>query len=80
LKVIDEDLRRHIQERWLKVARIVAYGVRQGGFSLHDENIVRLHVRRVKVLVESGLIEAAGDLLRPRWCDVRTARKSEPAR
>jgi hypothetical protein len=70
LKRIDDNLREHVQDRWLKVARVVADSVRNAGVSLSDENVVRLHVRRVKALVESGFIEGQGNLLRPRWSEI----------
>jgi hypothetical protein len=80
LRVIDEDLRKHVRERWMKVARIVADCMRQTGFSFDDENAVRLHVRRMKALVDSGVIEGEGNLLRPRWSEVRTLRASDASR
>ena|SRR5687767_16037659 len=74
LERIDQSLRRHAQDRWLKVARVVAYALRDGGFSRADEDTVRLHVRRVGLLVESGKLEAQGNPHQPRWCEVRTNR------
>lgn len=74
LNRIDENLRHHTHDHWLKVARVVADAVRDGGFSLTDENVVRLHVRRIGFLVESGALEAQGNLRQPRWSEVRTSR------
>ncbi len=77
LQRIDENLRKHAQRHWLKVARVVADAVQAGGFSVSDENVVRLHVRRVSALVEFGAFEAQGDLRKPRWSEVRVAQADE---
>src|SRR5262245_398495 len=58
--------------RWSKVARVVAQAMREGGFSVTDENVIRLHVRQISFLVETGALEAEGNLRQPRWCEVRT--------
>ena len=77
LERIDEALRNHVQARWLKVARVVADAVKDGGFSITDENVVRVHVRRAGALVESGVFEGQGDLRKPRWSEVRIAQGHE---
>src|SRR5688500_6433699 len=69
---VDQNLRRNAQGQWLKVARIVAHAMRDGGFEAAD-NVVNLHVRRVIALVESGTLEGQGDLRKPRWSEVRTS-------
>ncbi len=72
LIAIDSALERHARPgRWLKVARVVADALEAGGFSLSDDSHVELHVRRLIGLVESGLLEAQGDVRKPRWSEVR---------
>ena len=71
LQAIDATLTKHAQHRWLKVARIVFDALKAGGFSTSDEAHVRLHVRRVRTLVDSGVLDAQGNLHRPRWSEVR---------
>lgn len=74
LERIDETIRKHVHTRWLKVARVVALAMKDGDFSPTDADAVRLHVRRVSALVESGAIEGQGNLRKPRWSEVRLAR------
>jgi hypothetical protein len=71
VRAIDEALRRHARRGWLKVARVVIDALVAGGFGSSDEVSVRLHVRRVIFLVDSGVFEAQGNLRRPRWSEVR---------
>jgi hypothetical protein len=70
---IDDNLLKHTHNRRLKVARVVADAVQGGGFPISDESLIRLHVRRLQALVESGALEAEGDLRKPRWSEVRVA-------
>ncbi|HEV8245205.1 MAG TPA: hypothetical protein VGP93_05530 [Polyangiaceae bacterium] len=71
LLAIDVTLKSHNQRRWLKVARVVAEALKAGGFAVWNDSHVHLHVRRVIGLVDSGSLEAKGNLLRPRWSEVR---------
>jgi hypothetical protein len=71
LRRIDDNLRKQALHTWLKVARVVAKALDEGGCQLSDEATIRLHTRRVIALVESGEFESQGDLRRPRWSEVR---------
>lgn len=71
LQRIDENLVRHARSHWLKVARVVADAVTAGSFPLSDESVIRLHVRRVVALADSGALQSTGDLRKPRWSEVR---------
>lgn len=71
LRAINDALGTCAQHRWLKVARVVADALRAGGFPVSDDAYARLHARRVISLVDSGILEAKGDLRRPRWSEVR---------
>ena len=71
LQAIDDAIRRTCTDRFKKVAAIVCDAMRVGDFSVRDERLVRLHVRRVIELVDRGELEAQGDLLRPRFSEVR---------
>jgi hypothetical protein len=67
---IDDAIAKATQPRWLKVARVVSDAMKAGGYS-GEEPEFELHVRRVIVLVESGVLEAQGNLQRPRFSEVR---------
>ena len=56
--------------KFMKVARVVSDALKAGGFSTDDEN-VQVHVRRVIALVSADKLEAQGNLLRPRFSEVR---------
>jgi hypothetical protein len=56
--------------KFMKVARVVSDALEVGGFSTEDEN-VQVHVRRVIALVKADKLEAQGNLLRPRFSEVR---------
>jgi|SRR5262245_49753808 len=71
LRAIDAALTSHAQHRWLKVARVVSDAMKAGGFSFTDEDQVRLHVRRLVGLVESGALQVAGNPMRPRFSEVQ---------
>ena len=71
LRAIDEALRRHSREGWLKGARVVVDALKTGGFPISEDAYVDLHARRLMTLVESGVLEARGNLRRPRWSEVR---------
>jgi hypothetical protein len=71
LLAIDEAIRKSARGTWLKVARIVGDALESGGFKISDDVAIDLHVRRVISLVDSGALEAKGNLRRPRWSEVR---------
>ena len=71
LHAIDENLVKQARRGWLKVARVISDTLRAGGFPGLDDADVQLHARRVMALVESGALEAQGNLRRPRWSEVR---------
>ena len=70
LLTIDQAIVNATEQRWLKVARIVFDAIKAGGFSMVDEQ-VQLHVRRIIALVRAGRLEAQGNLLRPRFSEIR---------
>jgi hypothetical protein len=69
---IDEALLHQTTPRWSKVARVVADALDQGSRDLCDDARVSLYARRIIALVESGALQAQGDLRKPRWSEVRT--------
>jgi hypothetical protein len=70
MHAIDTALTSHARSCWLKVARVVFDALRSGGFEAEDD-IVAVHVRQVANLVASGVLEAQGNLRRPRWSEIR---------
>ena len=70
LQAIDEAIGNAARPHWLKVARIVVDAIRSAGFTT-EEAQVQLHVRRTIALVSAGLLEAQGNLHRPRFSEVR---------
>jgi hypothetical protein len=83
LRAVDAALQQHTRARWLKVARVLSDALEAGGFDPSAEGAVDLHLRRLMGLVDSGLIEAQGNLRRPRWSEVRLSTdvsRSEPSR
>jgi len=68
---IDEALTRCARKDWLKVARIVHEAMDVGGFDHWDDPSLHLHVRRVIFLVNAGVLEAQGNLYRPRRSEAR---------
>jgi hypothetical protein len=74
LRTIDATLRSHAQSRWLKTARVIADALTTGGCPA-DDDYFDLHARRLIALVESGLLEGQGNLLKPRWSEVRLPQK-----
>jgi hypothetical protein len=79
VRAIEEALVSHTRVRWLKVARVVADALKAGGFPATEDAFVRLHVRRVIALVDSGRLEAQGKLRRPRRSEVRLPMPGQPA-
>jgi hypothetical protein len=76
LRAIDVALSSHTQTTWLKVARVVFHAVEAGEFPISGERHVRLHARRVMALVDAGVLEGPGNLLRPRWSEIRLRTKT----
>jgi hypothetical protein len=70
LAAIDAAILAATGPKFMKVARVVSDALKAGGFSTDDEN-VRVHVRRVIALVRGDKLEAQGNLLRPRFSEVR---------
>jgi hypothetical protein len=70
LAAIDDAILGAAGPKWMKVARVVFDALKAGGFSTEDEN-VQVHVRRVIALVKGHKLEAHGNLLRPRFSEVR---------
>jgi hypothetical protein len=71
LKAIDRTLLSQAAPQRLKVARILYDAFQAGHFSPHDDAAAKLHARRVLSLVESGYLEAQGNLRRPRFSEIR---------
>jgi hypothetical protein len=71
LLAIDEAIRKSARSSWLKVARVVFDALTAGGFKTSDDAHIDVHVRRVISLVDSGALEAKGNLRRPRRSEVR---------
>ena len=71
LRSVDATLRRQAKRSWLKVSGVVSDAMSAGGFPLSDDSRIALHVRRVIRLVDSGELEARGNLRRPRSSEVR---------
>ena len=69
LRAIDEALSQHARRGWLKAARVVADALKAGGFPISGDAYIDLHVRRLITLVHSGVMEAQGNLRRPRWSE-----------
>jgi uncharacterized protein DUF3658 len=70
LQRIDECLLSHASHSWHKVARVVVHTM----FALHDEFPALpdgFYSIRIKHLVASGALEAAGNLSRMRYSEVR---------
>ena len=70
LLAIDEAIMNATRPKWMKVARVVVDAIHAGGFTTEDEQ-VQLHVRRIIALAVAGKIEAQGNLLRPRFSEIR---------
>jgi hypothetical protein len=68
---VDAAIRNATRARWSKVARVLYDAMTTGGFSPHDEAQVHLHTRRVIGLVKIGTLETQGNLLRPRFSEIR---------
>jgi hypothetical protein len=71
VRTIDDAIGKSARHQWLKVARVIIDALKAGGFKTSDDTAIHLHVRRVIHLVDSGALEAKGNLRRPRWSEVR---------
>ena len=79
LQRIDECLLSHMSHRWQKVARVVALTMRTLDREFPDLPAV-FYSLRIKSLVESGAVEAAGDLNRMRFSEVRIPDSNQAGR
>jgi hypothetical protein len=70
LESIDHAIAKATTPIFSKVARVVSDAMKAGGYA-GEEAEFELHVRRVILLVESGALEAQGNLRRPRFSEVR---------
>ena len=70
MAAIDEAILSVAGPKWAKVAMVVVMALKASKFSTEDEH-VRGHVRRIIALVNAGRLEAQGNLLRPRFSEVR---------
>jgi len=72
LAAIDDGILAATGPKYMKVARAISDALEAGGISTQDQN-VQVHVRRVIALVKAHRLEAQGNLLRPRFSEVRLA-------
>jgi len=79
LQRIDECLLSHISHRWQKVARVVVLTMTTLDREFPDLPDV-FYSLRIKHLAESGAIEAAGDLNRMRFSEVRIPDSNQAGR
>ncbi|HVJ90912.1 MAG TPA: DUF3658 domain-containing protein [Labilithrix sp.] len=70
LEAIDAALLECTRDRYLKAARVIADAIKDSGFPL-DDNHVWLFCRRLNILADAGLVQARGNLHRPRFSEVR---------
>ena len=77
LRSIDATLKSHTQSRWVKAARVVVDALASERFPTDNDHF-DLHARRLIALVESGALEGQGNLLRPRWSEVRLRNEAPP--
>ncbi len=73
LEAIDHKIMTHAQPHWLKLARVL-WDAMQAGDLAESDTCMALHVHRAIKLVEPGLLEGQGNLLRPRWSEIRLPR------
>lgn len=76
LQRIDACLLSHTSSQWQKVARVIGQTMLtlDGEFPHMPD---KLYTRRIKHLAESGLIEAAGNLNRMRYSEIRLKQNGE---
>ncbi|MBK9266599.1 MAG: tetratricopeptide repeat protein [Polyangiaceae bacterium] len=70
LAQIDANLLDQADNMFHKAARIIADAIKEGGFPLDDTHCC-VHLRRLIALADSGTLEWAGNLRRPRFSEVR---------
>jgi len=81
IDAIDVTLRSQVTRSWSKVAYILLSALEANAFPPSEDCYVHLHLRRLIALVESGQLEAQGDLRNPRRSEVRLLEegpRSEP--
>ena len=76
LQRIDECLLSHTSQEWRKVARVIGSTMAALGRKFSGVPDV-LYTQRIKHLAEAGAIEAAGNLNRIRYSEVRIARTKD---
>jgi hypothetical protein len=67
---LDAIILRHVEERWLKVARVAGRTTADCGVEPTDSNVAVV-IARLRELVALGRLEAVGNLSRPRFSEVR---------
>ena len=63
---LDEEILRHMKDRWQKVAMIIAKVGERTGSSDHERT-----ASRIAVLVDTGKLESVGDIGNWRFSEVR---------
>lgn len=66
----DATLLRWVSHRWAKVVRVVCDAIEDDDFDPTD-TLLSVYLRRLIALVDTGAVEAAGNLRRPRFSEVR---------
>jgi hypothetical protein len=74
---IETALSKHSGDRWLKVARVVSDAMKATGHDVWEDAALHFYVRRVMDLVDSGVLEARGNLRKPRWSEIRNKAASD---
>ncbi|HKS37279.1 MAG TPA: DUF3658 domain-containing protein [Verrucomicrobiae bacterium] len=71
---IDDAILSSIEARWQKVAAVISRAAKKLYGDLPDgEESYKMIAERIEVLVESGRLEAPGDITRWRFSEVRLA-------
>ena len=69
---IDKAILSVVEDRWLKVARIVGDVAKRLNLDWHrDKEQIDLVLERIQALVSEGRLFSQGDLSRPRYSEVR---------
>jgi len=76
LRAIDESLLNYSGEKFTKVARVIIDALNAGSFNITEES-VDLHARRIILLVNAGMLEAQGNLKKPRFSEIRNPNKEK---
>jgi Protein of unknown function len=72
---IDTAILSHVTHQWRKVARVVGAAMMTRAERVPGVNDL-YYAKRVALLVEKGLIEADGDPMQIRECEIRLAKES----